>query len=49
MTAPQANWCCMWPLLGDVGYADGAASHWDAFLNKIEAIASSVPYMVNPG
>ena len=34
---------------GDVSYADGFMQHWDTFFNKIEPIASRVPYMVTPG
>jgi len=34
---------------GDLGYADGYQPHWDVFFNKIEPIASKVPYMVTPG
>ena len=35
--------------VGDVGYADGFCAHWDVFLNKVQPIASTVAYMVNPG
>eukprot|EP00602_Paraphysomonas_sp_CaronLab_P008380 CAMPEP_0185024288 /NCGR_PEP_ID=MMETSP1103-20130426/7296_1 /TAXON_ID=36769 /ORGANISM="Paraphysomonas bandaiensis, Strain Caron Lab Isolate" /LENGTH=510 /DNA_ID=CAMNT_0027557209 /DNA_START=44 /DNA_END=1576 /DNA_ORIENTATION=- len=34
---------------GDISYADGYEPHWDVFFNKIEPIASRVPYMVTPG
>ena len=34
---------------GDISYADGYEPHWDDFFNKIEPIASRVPYMVAPG
>jgi hypothetical protein len=34
---------------GDIGYADGYMVHWDAFFNKIQPIATRVPYMVTPG
>ena len=34
---------------GDVSYADGFMPHWDAFLNKVQPIASAVPYMTTPG
>lgn len=34
---------------GDIGYADGYMAHWDTFLNKVQPIASRVPYMVTPG
>lgn len=34
---------------GDIGYADGYMAHWDTFLNKVQSIASRVPYMVTPG
>jgi 3',5'-cyclic AMP phosphodiesterase CpdA len=34
---------------GDIGYADGYQRHWDTFLNKVEPIASKIPYMVTPG
>lgn len=34
---------------GDISYADGYEPHWDDFLNKVEPIASRVPYMVSPG
>ena len=34
---------------GDIGYADGYMVHWDTFFNKIQPIASRVPYMVAPG
>jgi hypothetical protein len=34
---------------GDVSYADGFMPHWDAFLNKVQPIASVVPYMTTPG
>lgn len=34
---------------GDIGYADGFQPHWDDFFNKIQPIASRVPYMVTPG
>jgi len=34
---------------GDISYADGFMPHWDDFFNKIEPIASRVPYMVTPG
>jgi hypothetical protein len=32
-----------------ISYADGFENHWDDFLNKVEPIASRVPYMVTPG
>lgn len=34
---------------GDLSYADGYEPHFDAFFNKIEPIASRVPYMGSPG
>ena len=34
---------------GDIGYADGYEVHWDTFFNKIQPIASRVPYHVTPG
>lgn len=34
---------------GDISYADGYEPHWDDFFNKIEPIASRVPYMTTPG
>ena len=34
---------------GDIGYADGYEVHWDTFFNKIQPIASRVPYLVTPG
>jgi 3',5'-cyclic AMP phosphodiesterase CpdA len=34
---------------GDVGYADGFMPHWDVFMNKVQSIASRIPYMVVPG
>lgn len=34
---------------GDISYADGFMPHWDVFLNKVQRIASRVPYMVTPG
>lgn len=34
---------------GDESYADGYEPHWDDFFNKIQPIASKVPYMVTPG
>jgi len=34
---------------GDVGYADGFMPHWDLFLNKVQPLASRVPYMVVAG
>jgi len=34
---------------GDISYADGYEPHWDVFFNKIQPIASKVPYMVSPG
>ena len=34
---------------GDISYEDGFAPHFDAFMNKIQPIASRVPYMVTPG
>lgn len=35
--------------VGDISYADGFEPHWDNFFNKIQPIASRVPYMVCPG
>jgi hypothetical protein len=34
---------------GDISYADGFMPHWDTFVNKVQPIASKVPYMVTPG
>jgi hypothetical protein len=34
---------------GDISYADGFENHFDDFFNKVEPIASRVPYMVSPG
>jgi hypothetical protein len=34
---------------GDISYADGYEPHWDVFFNKIQPIASQIPYMVTPG
>lgn len=34
---------------GDISYSDGDESHWDAFMRKIECVASRVPYMTVPG
>ena len=34
---------------GDISYADGYDPHFDDFLNKIQPIASKVPYMASPG
>lgn len=34
---------------GDIGYADGYQRRWDDMMNKIQPIASRVPYMVAPG
>lgn len=34
---------------GDISYADGYMPHFDDFINKIQPIASRVPYMVAPG
>lgn len=34
---------------GDIGYADGYQRRWDDMMNKIQPIASIVPYMVAPG
>jgi len=34
---------------GDESYADGYNPHWDLFMNKIQPIASRVPYMFTPG
>ena len=34
---------------GDVSYADGFMPHWDVFMNKVQPVASRVPYMVTPG
>ena len=34
---------------GDISYADGYEPHWDVFFNKIQPIASRIPYMVTPG
>jgi len=34
---------------GDISYADGFMPHFDNFMNKIQPIASRVPYMVAPG
>lgn len=34
---------------GDISYADGYQPHWDVFMNRMEPIVSSVPYMVTPG
>jgi predicted phosphohydrolase len=35
--------------VGDISYADGYDSHFDDFLNKVQPIATRVPYMVSPG
>jgi len=35
--------------IGDISYADGYDSHFDDFENKIQNIATRVPYMVSPG
>ena len=34
---------------GDISYADGYMPHFDDFLNKVQPIASRVPYMTTPG
>ena len=34
---------------GDISYADGYEPHWDVYFNKIQPIASRIPYMVTPG
>lgn len=34
---------------GDISYADGYMPHFDDFMNKIQPIASRVPYQVSPG
>lgn len=34
---------------GDISYADGFEPHFDAFFNKVQNIASSIPYMATPG
>jgi acid phosphatase type 7 len=34
---------------GDISYADGYMPHFDAFMNKVQPIASRIPYMVTPG
>lgn len=34
---------------GDISYADGYEPHWDDYFNKIQPIASRIPYMVTPG
>lgn len=34
---------------GDESYADGFMPHWDVFMNKVQPIASKIPYMVTPG
>lgn len=34
---------------GDISYADGFEPHWDNFFNKVQPIASKIPYMVTPG
>lgn len=34
---------------GDISYADGYMPHFDDFMNKIQPIATRVPYMVAPG
>lgn len=34
---------------GDISYADGYMPHFDDFLNKIQPIASRIPYQVSPG
>lgn len=34
---------------GDISYADADEQHWDLFFNKIQPIASRVPYMTTPG
>jgi 3',5'-cyclic AMP phosphodiesterase CpdA len=34
---------------GDISYADGYEPHWDVYFNKIQPIASQIPYMVTPG
>jgi hypothetical protein len=30
--------------VGDISYADGEQPVWDAYMNEMERIASSVPY-----
>ena len=34
---------------GDISYADGYMPHFDDFMNKVQPIASRVPYQVSPG
>lgn len=34
---------------GDISYADGYEPHWDLFFNRMQGIASAVPYMATPG
>ena len=34
---------------GDISYADGYMPHFDVFMNKIQPIASRIPYQVSPG
>jgi 3',5'-cyclic AMP phosphodiesterase CpdA len=34
---------------GDISYADGYMPHFDDFLNKVQPIATRVPYMTTPG
>ncbi len=35
--------------IGDVAYANGAGTLWEAFMTQVESIASRVPYMVGVG
>nr|POE75869.1 putative inactive purple acid phosphatase 27 [Quercus suber] len=35
--------------IGDIAYADGYIADWDQFLQQVEPIASTVPYMVASG
>jgi hypothetical protein len=34
---------------GDISYADGYMPHFDDFLNKVQPIATRIPYMTTPG
>ena len=34
---------------GDISYADGYMPHFDDFMNKIQPIATRIPYMTTPG
>lgn len=34
---------------GDISYADGSMKHWDTFSNKVQPIATRVPYLSSPG